>query len=299
MNGILALDKPAGLTSFSVVNRVRRIVKTKKAGHTGTLDPFATGVLVVCLNQATRLVPYLQEGEKEYLAEVRLGEERDTYDATGKIISVQDASHIRDQDVETALRGFVGVIDQVPPIFSALKVGGKRMYEFARSGQTVERQPRRVEIRSIDVLEIKIPFVRLSVSCSKGTYIRSLAHDLGQELGCCAHLSGLRRVKNGMFSIDECITLPCLEKSPQDRIIPLEKVVSHFPSLSLSRQAEEQVTHGNRVEVSTPPSFEFDKSQPIRIMNLMEQVLAIGFVHRVESKSLIIQPKIVFRLDEV
>lgn len=207
MNGVLVVDKPGGITSFDVVARVRRALGQRRVGHTGTLDPMATGVLPICVGEATKLVPFLVGGDKEYEAEARLGVTTDTLDATGTIRSETNATNVSRSDVERALECFVGVIQQRPPMHSAVRVDGRRLYTLARQGLDVERAARAVTVYSIEVLGFAAPLVRLRVRCGKGTYVRSLVDDLGAALGVGAHLTALRRTRVGAFTLADAVAL--------------------------------------------------------------------------------------------
>jgi tRNA pseudouridine55 synthase len=226
MNGVLVVDKPGGITSFDVVAEVRRKLGERRVGHTGTLDPMATGVLPICVGDATKLVPFLMSGDKEYEAELRLGVTTDSADATGTVTSETNAAHVSRSDVERALPGFVGTIQQTPPMHSALKVGGKRLYEFARAGVEVERAARPVVVHSIELVACEVPLVRLRVRCGKGTYIRSLAADLGAVLGVGAHLTALRRTRVGPFCLDRAVTLEELSAATP-LVSPAEALADH------------------------------------------------------------------------
>jgi tRNA pseudouridine55 synthase len=211
---VLLVDKPAGPTSHDVVARVRRVAGHSRVGHTGTLDPPATGVLVLCLGRATKLVRFLQAGTKTYAARIRLGIATDTQDAEGVELARTDASHLDESTVCGALQAFQGEIDQIPPMVSAVKVDGQRLHELARRGETVERAPRRVEVTSL-VLDRFTPGpvaeVDVLLSCSAGTYVRTIAHDLGAALGVGGSLATLRRLGNGPFGVDECVDLATIE----------------------------------------------------------------------------------------
>ena len=204
--GFLIVDKPLGATSFSMVSLVRRLAGVRRVGHAGTLDPLASGVLPVAVGAATRLIEYLDDAPKTYVAVVRLGAATTTFDAEGDVTETRDPSGVRREDIEAALREFVGDIEQVPPRYSALKVAGKPMYAYAREGAEIEAKPRRVRIDSISVLGYASPDVEIEVVCGKGTYIRSLAHDLGARLGCGAHLAALRRTASGGFTLHDAHT---------------------------------------------------------------------------------------------
>lgn len=205
INGILNVNKPEGGTSFSVVAWLRRLSGEKQVGHAGTLDPLATGVLPVCFGQATRVVQFLTDSNKTYLAEIELGAVTDTFDREGEITPVQDPSGITLAQIKKALAAFQGSIEQSPPRYSALKYQGKRHYQLARAGIQVATKPRRVHIISIELIDYKLPLLTIKVACSKGTYIRSIAHDLGQSLGCGAYLKNLTRLQCGTFSIEDAL----------------------------------------------------------------------------------------------
>jgi tRNA pseudouridine55 synthase len=214
-DGILIIDKPSGLTSHDVVNRVRRATKIKQIGHAGTLDPIATGVLVVCVGQATRISEYLAGHDKAYRATIRLGIETSTYDAGGEIVATHEVDVDRAR-VEQALAQFVGEIQQVPPMYSAIKREGQKLYELARQGIEIERAARPVIVRSIELRDYEAPAAMIDVQCSAGTYVRSIAHDLGAALGTGGHLSELQRVAAGPFTIDQAITLEAFAAAVQE-----------------------------------------------------------------------------------
>ncbi|NLE76564.1 MAG: tRNA pseudouridine(55) synthase TruB [Chloroflexi bacterium] len=250
--GFLNVDKPAGLTSHDVVHRVRRRSGVRRVGHTGTLDPFATGVLVVCLGQATRLAEFLADAEKEYVAVVALGRSTDTYDRTGEVVSEGDASSVSQGEVEAALMRFRGLIWQTPPAFSALKRGGVPAYRLARAGQAVQLEPRPVEIRTLTLTAWQPPQVILQLTCSAGTYVRSLAHDLGQVLGCGAHLAELTRLRSGRFALTEAIPLQTLlEAEPwpawQPWLHPLTAAVPELPAVRLEPAEVQRLVQGQAV----------------------------------------------------
>jgi tRNA pseudouridine55 synthase len=248
-DGFFVVDKPAGITSHDVVSRVRRILATRKVGHTGTLDPFATGVLPVAVNAGTKVIPFLDEGIKQYEALLRLGIVTDTLDLTGRVLKHADSSSIGREQLTSALSGFTGLISQIPPMFSAIKRDGQPLYKLARQGQAVERQPREIEIRSLDLLSFEPPCAKVRVTCSRGTYIRSLADDIGTELGCGASLQELRRITSGPFHLSAAISLETLEevcrqgRLDEIRISPFN-ALSHLVDLSLSDAGMAKVIHG-------------------------------------------------------
>lgn len=252
--GFLNINKPLGMTSHDVVARVRRLLRqatgSKKVGHAGTLDPLATGVLIVCLQQATRLSDYVMHGTKQYRAQITLGITTETYDAEGDMTSQVDASHITLADIQTALPQFIGDIDQLPPMYSAIKKDGKKLYELARSGKTIELDPRPVTIHKIDIVEWQSPTLTVDVTCSAGTYIRSLAHDLGQALGVGAHLSGLVRTASGLFSLVNAVELDALmqDENWQQHIIPPRIALADMPSIQTSADQWQELVHGRLIE---------------------------------------------------
>jgi tRNA pseudouridine55 synthase len=211
LHGILVIDKESGWTSHDVVARVRRITGERKVGHTGTLDPAATGVLPVCLGAATKVIEHLQDAGKTYYAEVVLGIATDTDDQDGLIIAEAAVPPLSVEELERALDAFRGAIAQIPPMYAAIKQGGRKLYEIARAGETVERAPRQVRIETLALLGWEPPVARLLIDCSKGTYIRAIARDLGAALGCGAHLGRLSRLRTGPFFLDQALTLAELE----------------------------------------------------------------------------------------
>ncbi len=208
--GVLLIDKESSWTSFDVVAKLRSAWKIAKIGHAGTLDPLATGLLIVCCGKATKRITEFQDREKEYRAVVKLGATTKTYDAEGEEENITDVSHLNPQDIIDAASRFTGDIDQIPPMYSARKVDGKRLYQLARKGEDVERPATRVHIHALEVTDIRLPRFTLTVRCSKGTYIRTLAHDIGRMLGTGAYLESLRRTAIGEFSVDDALTVPAL-----------------------------------------------------------------------------------------
>lgn len=249
VDGILNIDKPPGMTSMDVVRRVKRAIRQKRVGHGGTLDPIATGVIAIFLGQATRMMDYLIEGAKEYRGTVELGVETDTYDTAGEVTATGDASSVTMQDIENALVAFRGAIRQVPPMYSALKRDGKRLYELARAGVEVEREARKVEVMGIKLLDWTPPVVELTVTCGRGFYMRSLAHDLGRALGCGGHLKSLVRLRNGPFKVSEAMTLEDAEQSLadgdlRDSLHAPDTVVSHMGAAIVGKRLEETIRSG-------------------------------------------------------
>lgn len=245
--GILNIDKPAGMTSHDVVNRVRRTASTRRVGHAGTLDPLATGVLLVCVGRATRLVEYLVGQPKVYEAEIRLGQTTNTYDADGEVVQERPLT-FTPQDLQNALTHFLGEIEQVPPMYSAIKQDGQPLYKLARQGKEVERKPRLVTIHELAVLSWNAPLLTVRVACSTGTYIRSLAHDLGEVLGCGGHITRLRRTAVGDFGVGTAVSLNDL--SPENiysHLLPLDTAVAHLPRLDFARQDADDLLQGKPI----------------------------------------------------
>jgi tRNA pseudouridine55 synthase len=237
VHGILLLDKPVGMTSNQALQATKRLLQARKAGHTGSLDPLATGLLPLCFGEATKVSQFLLEADKRYQVVLRLGESTNTYDAEGEVTAVRPVSLDRGR-IEQALARFCGEIDQVPPMYSAIKQDGQPLYKLARAGITVERPPRRVTIHEIRLLDWHDTRLELDVACSKGTYIRSLAHDLGELLGCGAHVTGLRRTATGGFGIGQAISLEAFQAlSDKDRLACLiseDQALTHLPAVNLS-----------------------------------------------------------------
>ncbi len=266
MDGILNINKPPGKTSYDIVDIVKRGSGEKHVGHAGTLDPAASGVLPVCLGQSTRVIEFLMDATKTYLAEMELGMVTDTYDASGKIIQRGDPTSISRAQFRTALDSFVGLIQQTPPMYSAIKHQGKPLYELARAGISVARESRPVKIYRLELTDWKPPLAIIEVECGKGTYIRSLAHDLGQMLGCGACLKSLVRLRCGPFHSNSAISLPQLEDAFHYGywwrfLYPADIILQHWPAMILGRANEQLVRNGNFIKTptsqikSTPADF--------------------------------------------
>lgn len=243
MDGVMVLDKPRGCTSAQALNRVKKAVGAKKAGHTGTLDPFATGVLPVCFNQATKAIPYLGDNIKEYEAEMTLGISTDTMDDTGTVTGRVDGEHVGGDEVKKIIEGFAGEIMQIPPMYSAAKVSGRKLYSLARAGKEVERKPKKVTIEKIRLLHFSYPKATFYVRCSRGTYVRVIASDVGKKLGCGAHLSELRRLRSGPFTLSRASSIEDVE-SGNYNILPLEEVLGDYPRVHLEEDLCESVRNG-------------------------------------------------------
>jgi tRNA pseudouridine55 synthase len=248
VDGVLLLDKPVGLSSNDALLKAKRVLNAKKAGHTGTLDPFATGLLPLCFGEATKFSQDLLEADKTYEATVHLGIMTTTGDTEGEVIEQRDVDVTREQ-VEAALARFRGPIFQVPPMYSALKRDGKALYEYAREGITLEREARPVTIHALSLVDYSAPYLKILVTCSKGTYVRVLGEDIGAALGCGAHLNALRRVQVGALSTERMITLENLQAHPDplSLLAPVDALLSSFPSVELTSELAKRFLNGQRL----------------------------------------------------
>lgn len=249
MNGIIVVDKQPDMTSAQVVTQVKRILSVKKVGHTGTLDPFATGVLVCCINKATRLAQFLVYGKKRYEGVMRLGIRTDTQDLTGRVLSTESDLKVTDRDVHSVLFSFLEVRHQNPPAYSALKHNGVPLYKLARQGTFVQKPPRRISIYGLEALDISLPHIRFEVCCSAGTYVRTLCADIGDTLGCGAHLTELCRIESGGFTLSEAISLNDLEMlnatgEISNHIIPMSVALRGIPGFSADDELVQKIQHG-------------------------------------------------------
>jgi tRNA pseudouridine55 synthase len=257
-SGILPVEKGRGVTSFQVVAHLRRLLRAPKVGHGGTLDPEATGVLPILVGEATKLTPYLTELDKEYVATVRLGTVTDTQDLAGTVLEVHPVPDLSPQAVQEALAAFVGVIDQVPPMYSALHRGGKRLYELAREGQVVEREPRRVTVHSIALEAIRLPELTIRVRCGKGTYVRTLAADLGGALGCGGTLASLVRTRVGPYELEASVGWEEIRDSRHgealwNRVLPCDSALVGLPAVGLTAAQSARYVHGQTVTLPGSP----------------------------------------------
>ena len=314
IDGVLIIDKPEGYTSHDVVARLRGILKTKRIGHTGTLDPFATGVLVMLVGKATRLAQFLDQDAKEYEAVVRFGFETETGDRTGKPKQILDSRfQISNEEIEKALANFRGEIEQTPPMYSAKKIDGVKLYELARKGIEIERRAAKVTIYELEIIqpprtpgdteesqtpptneksEIRHLEFEIKVVCSAGTYIRTLAEDIGRKLETGAHLAELRRTKAGKFDLAKALTIEELEASVVENrlsevLVSMNEAVLHLPPIVLSEQEIEDTKNGKRLRVEND---EFAAGQTVRMIDDAGHLIAVG-LHKAEEKS--IQPKLV------
>lgn len=278
--GVLVVDKPAGLTSHDVVHVVRRALGHPRVGHTGTLDPFATGVLPLVIGKATRLAQFYAGADKEYLARITFGWATDTYDCTGERLASPAQAMPGREAIVSALQGFVGPLDQVPPPFSAKKAGGTPAYERARRGQAVELPPVRVTAHALAVTAAGSDWVAVQVHCSAGYYVRSLAHDLGRVLGVGAHLTDLRRTRSGVFTLAQSIGLEPILRDPAvalARLVPLEALLPHLPGAAVTEEGLAWIRHGRLLGPAqligpTPPAGD----EPVRLLDPDGRLVAVG-----------------------
>ncbi len=297
--GVLTIDKPEGWTSHDVVGKMRKILRTKRIGHTGTLDPFATGVLVILIGRATRLAQFLDKDTKEYEAEIAFGFETDTGDRTGIAKSeIQNLNSISVEDLEKVLPEFRGESWQTPPMYSAKKVDGKKLYELARKGIEIEREPVKIKIYELELIKktrnskLETRNFSVRVACSAGTYIRTLAGDIGKKLETSAHLAELRRTRAGKFDLSKAVTLEELEKIVLENrlgefLIPMSEAVPHLPQISLSADEINKTRNGMKL---TRENFTADDGENVRIVDENGLLLAVGIFDKAEKT---VQPKIV------
>jgi len=283
ISGILNVNKPSGMTSHDVVDRVRRILRQRRVGHAGTLDPLATGVLLVCVGQATRLAEYLVDTTKVYRARLRLGLTTDTHDAEGKVVA-EAPVQATEEEVRRVLANFLGSLEQVPPMYSALKHQGTPLYKLARQSIEVEREPRRVEIHELLLEDWSPPQLTIRIACSSGTYIRALARDLGQALGCGAHVAALTRLACGPFTLEEAISLEELAQAAgegrlEEVMHPPDAAVADWPPLILDEEAAWHIAHGQPVTGTA-----IGESEWARVYSLKGEFLALARWDRAKGR---------------
>jgi tRNA pseudouridine55 synthase len=296
ISGVLVVDKPVGMTSHDVVQAIRNGTGLRRAGHTGTLDPRASGVLVILIGPAVRLSEYVSASDKRYQAIIRLGGTTDTFDAEGRVTeSKVDPMSITESQFEEALKSFVGEIEQTPPPYSAVKVRGRKAYEMARKGEEVELEPRKITVHHLEVLEWTPPEVVIDVHCSSGTYVRSLANDLGEKLGCGAYLVGLRRTKSGRFTLRDSVPLRKLQEAFTagnwyQYLIPAAEALGDWPAVELNPDEVEGVRHGHRVKAKEADTVH----EKVRGVSTQGELVALMVLANGEDGSPEWQPKKVF-----
>ena len=283
LNGIIVIDKPPNVTSARVVASVKKSLNADKVCHAGTLDPFAEGVLICCVNQATRLAGFLLHGPKKYVAVLKLGEETDTQDLTGTIVAATKPIGLSEQTIQDVIKSFKGSVEQLPPIYSALKHKGEPLYRLARRGQPIQKPPRRVHIHDINVTQIDLPFIRFEVACSAGTYIRSLGADIGRSLGCGGHLHALKRVESSGFTLHQATPLSTLEELARSRkltqrMISMKDALPAMPEFYAAEGLVEKIRHGQMLTVqdlSHPHDSEGIRDAYVKIVDQTGDLIAI------------------------
>ncbi|HSG32101.1 MAG TPA: tRNA pseudouridine(55) synthase TruB [Thermodesulfobacteriota bacterium] len=268
MNGILILDKPSGITSAKALDKAKKVIGANKAGHTGTLDPFATGVLTVCLNEATKLIPYLNENIKEYEAVLKLGQRTDTLDLTGEVTQSVAKIDVPISEIQRVINCYIGDTEQVPPDFSAVKIEGRRLYKYARKKINVKKPKRKIHIEKIEILDYYNPFIKISVKCSKGTYIRSLADDIGADLKVFAHLVELKRVKSGVFCINSSYSLDDVQNGEYN-LITMSEAISDIKSLFISKDNTFKIKSGitlRKGDLNSSSITEINRDEVIKVL---------------------------------
>ncbi len=299
ISGVLVVDKPVGMTSHDVVEAIRRGTGIRRAGHTGTLDPRASGVLVILVGPAVRLSEYVSASDKRYQAIIRLGSSTDTFDADGKFVQSTQPVNVTEEQFEKILKNFEGEIEQTPPPYSAVKVGGRRAYDMARQGEEVALEPRKIQVHHLEVLEWAPPEVVVDVHCSSGTYVRSLANDIGVQLGTGAYLVGLRRTKSGRFSLRDATPLRKLQEAFQagnwyQHLIPAAEALADWPAVELNPDEVEEVRHGHRVKAAAGA----EQPQLVRGVSAAGELIALMVPATGEDGSAEWQPKKVFFTSE-
>jgi tRNA pseudouridine55 synthase len=301
VNGVLIIDKPMGITSYDVVRELKPDMKGIKIGYLGTLDPLATGVLPLLLGEGTKLAPFLETGKKVYEATLHLGVTTDTQDKDGRILATMDigSCDLSPQRIEEVMQGFRGTISQLPPLYSALKHNGEPLYKLARRGEAVQKAPREVEIYELHVMEIDPPVIHLYIECSTGTYIRTLGHDMGAQLGCGAHLTALRRRRNGPFDVEDALSLAEVKGllkagKVTERILSLSQAVSFLPPVSVSKVDAIKIHNGQAITVEAPPHGSEEEGGKVRVLAKKGGgLVAVGEIHQ-EKACLVVRPLRVF-----
>lgn len=281
INGMVLVNKPVDASSNRITNQIKRKLSAKKAGHTGTLDPFATGLLPVCINRGTKLVRYLIDKDKEYIGTIRLGTKTDSLDKTGNITMEMDIPKISEDDVIKAANMFKGKIKQVPPAFSALKHNGVPLYKLARQGKMIKKEPREITIYELEVLKTEIPFITIRVKCSAGTYIRTLASDISEQLGTCGHLHSLERTYCGNFSLENAFAPEKIQDMTENQeyenfVIPLEKMVDFMPEIKIKSDLIPDIYNGKKIsfdDLGKPENL--SEGEPVKIISNENKLIAV------------------------
>ena len=302
MDGMINVFKPRGITSHDVVNRLRKILGTKKIGHTGTLDPNASGVLPICIGKATRISEYLLDSSKEYISELTLGYETDTQDEDGIVINASSKT-IENEDIVSSISSFRGEIMQIPPMYSALKVKGRKLYELAREGKTIDRAPRQVTIYNIDILDIidnrKIVYL---IECSRGTYIRTLCDDIGKKLGTYGYMSYLIRTRVGNFKIEDSVSLEKIEHKKldnklEDILISIDTALDYYPKVIISEKLYKQISNGVIIPLNEENNESYDVEFDIYRVYCKNDFIGLGKIVNEENNKLLKMDKVLLQGD--
>lgn len=280
MNGVVVVDKPTDMTSAQVVARVKRFLKARKVGHTGTLDPFATGVLVCCVNHATRLARFISQGRKHYDVVMKLGVRTDTQDFTGRVLSTESIAGVTDEKIEMCVEKMIGESRQMPPSFSALKHQGKPLYQLAREGVFVQKPPRPIRVDELTVLKIDPPMIHFRVVCTSGTYVRTLCADMGELLGCGAHLLRLRRTQSGGFTLRDAVSLDTLESlaekgEAEDALIPMERALKEVPEVQVGNRIAAKIRNGTPLTEKDVGRFNGGGFPWVKVIDMNRKLIAV------------------------
>ncbi len=282
LKGGLVIHKPSGITSHDTLYKLRKLLLNISIGHTGTLDPQAEGVLFALLGKATKISSFIEHWDKEYLAKIKLGVRTDTYDLEGKILEAVEEIQVTESEIKESVGSLIGEIAQTPPAYSAIKYKGKKLYEYARAGLEVKPEKRKITIKNLEIVNINLPYVELKISCSKGTYIRSLANDIGEKLGCGAVLASLIRTQVGPYRLEQALSLEqiekiCNENKISDYIIPISVILDDLPKILVENDCEELVKNGAELKRENLTSVaNFRDEETVKIMNTNGKVLAVG-----------------------
>src|SRR5574341_1370946 len=282
LKGGLVLNKPTGITSHDTLEKLRMVFPNIAIGHTGTLDPQASGVLFVLLGKATKIASFIDGWDKQYLAKVKLGIKTDTYDLEGKVLEAVEQLQVTEEGIKQTVDSLVGEISQTPPVYSAIKYKGKKLYEYARAGVEIKPEKRKVSIKRMEIIDLNLPEILLRISCSKGTYIRSIANEMGEKLGCGAVLAALSRTKVGRYGLEQALTLQqieeiCRQKKISDSIIPISEILKDFPRVQVKKEYVEKVKNGAELKRENLTSFDdFQSSELVKLLSNSSEDLAVG-----------------------
>ncbi len=298
MNGIILINKPVGMTSHDVVDYIRKKARIKRIGHTGTLDPNATGLLILCVGKATKLSEYFIALDKTYEGRMQLGVVTDSHDIDGNVIEEKQVPKISTKEIKKHAMNFLGEIEQIPPMVSAIKIGGKRLYKLAREGEVIDRKPRKIKVHEFEILKVELPDIWFRISCSRGTYVRTICHDFGQIIGCGAILAELTRTKIGNYSVEDSVPIDTIESKEdvQKHIIPIESSLD-LPSAVLSSTGEKLFIHGNKVRGDGIKEIKDGTNDLVQVFNTNGEFLGIASVLRTAIGPILIPQKVLKNQD--